>query len=381
MPDFAASGSDSQLYVGVLSGTSVDALSLVLADLGTGPPRLVAWRDEPIDPELREQLVALCSPGEDEVRRLGEADRRLGEAIARAVLSLLDQAGVDAGAVRAIGSHGQTIRHQPPRSDHQRPAFSLQIGDPNTIVLLGGITTVADFRRRDIAAGGQAAPLATAFHRVAFGDERHRRLILNLGGIANLTLLDGPGQRVQGFDTGPANLLLDGWNARHGRGAYDEDGRWGRQGHCQEEFLKVLLAHPFLAELPPKSTGREEFHMEWLDACLAKRPVAEPADVQRTLVELTAVSVAEAVDRHASDFDQLYACGGGACNGFLMERLAARLAGRQVDTTRALGLDPVRVEGMTFAWLAQQALTGRPGNIPDVTGARTPCILGAIYPP
>lgn len=366
------------LYIGLISGTSMDAVDAVLADLDSRPPRMLAALSQPIPDELKLRLRAAAAPelrgGLDE---FGALDCEVAELFSGAVMQLLGQAGIPSDRIEAIGSHGQTLLHRP---DAPHP-FTLQIGDPSRIAERTGITVVADFRRRDIAAGGQGAPLVPAFHAYVFGDGDKSQAILNLGGIANLTLIpkDGDG-KITGFDVGPANTLMDHWAQRHFGTAYDEGGRWAAGGRTNERLLKAMLADPYFGRSPPKSTGPEHFGPSWLDTLLDGFPGAAAQDVQRTLVELTARSVAEAIARHACGTRVLYVCGGGVHNGLLMTRLAACLPGCQVASTAEAGIDPDHMEALAFAWLASRTLAGLPGNLPAVTGASHPVVLGAIYP-
>jgi anhydro-N-acetylmuramic acid kinase len=304
----------------------------------------------------------------------GQLDVEAGECFARCANALLVEAGIAAADVAAIGSHGQTVCHRP-RGKHP---FTLQIGDPSVIAERTGITTVADFRRADVAAGGQGAPLLPALHAALFTDRGISRAVLNLGGIANLTLLQ-PGRAVIGFDTGPANCLLDAWSARHLGAARDEGGAWAASGHVDGALLARWLTDPYFALAPPKSTGREVFNLDWLDARLP--PGIAPVDVQATLLAFSARSIAAALRAHAADVGEVYACGGGVHNAALMDDLRQALPGVRVATTAALGLDPDFVEAVGFAWLARARLRGEPGNLPSVTGARGPRLLGGIYPP
>lgn len=365
-----------ETYVGLMSGTSLDGIDAVLVELGQSP-RLLAAHTFSLSPELRSQLLSLCQPGADEIERMGQADRALGLALGAAVNELLAMARVPHSAVRAIGSHGQTIRHRPPGT---RPhAFTLQIGDPGSIAQTTGIVTVADFRRRDIAAGGHGAPLVPAFHRAVFKGAR-TRAIVNIGGIANVTLLPAAGS-VSGFDTGPGNTLLDSWIDRHRGLAYDRDGEWAASGNVCAQLLATLLDDPYFAASAPKSTGREYFNLDWLDDRLARcAQTIAAADVQATLLELTAQSIASAIGASMPAPHEVFICGGGAYNRHLMLRLEALLHPRQLGSTAQLGIDPEWVEAAAFAWLAQQTLSGKPGNEPAVTGAAGYCVLGAIYP-
>jgi len=363
----------SDHYIGLMSGTSLDAIDAALVDFSVTPPRLVHALNHPIPDTLRSALLALCRPGGDEIERMAHADVALGELLADAVAALLAATGHEAGEIRAIGSHGQTIRHLPDQG------FSLQIGDPNRIAQRSGITTVADFRRRDLAAGGQGAPLVPAFHAAVFGDPARCRVVVNIGGIANVTLLpaDGDGP-VSGFDTGPGNGLMDLWIQRHRQQAYDADGAWAASGEADPGLLACFLEDDYFARQGPKSTGREHFNGDWLDERLSRvGDDIAPAVVQATLCELTAVTIARAVP---GGCDEVIVCGGGACNGRLMQRLAARLGPIPLHTSDQRGLPATWVEAVAFAWLARETLAGRPGNVPAVTGASGPVVLGAIYP-
>ncbi|HEY3700091.1 MAG TPA: anhydro-N-acetylmuramic acid kinase [Spongiibacteraceae bacterium] len=368
----------SELYVGLMSGTSLDGIDALLLDLSF-QPKVICAQTYALPDQLRADLLALCQSGNDEIERMGAIDRRLGLELGFAVTKLLRTAEIPADAVRAIGSHGQTIRHRPPLAINPGSyPFTLQIGDPNSIAEVTGITTVADFRRRDIAAGGQGAPLVPAFHRALFGGGTQARAIVNIGGIANITGL-GPTGQIIGFDTGPGNTLLDSW-IHHCSGArYDRDGAWGANGTVIKPLLDELLRDPYFALPAPKSTGREYFHTDWLDRHLADSAF-EPIDVQATLVELTARSIAAGIANLPFAINSVFVCGGGAYNRHLMLRLEALLHPRLLGSTTQLGIAPEWVEAAAFAWLGQQTLRGKPGNEPAVTGASHYRILGAIYP-
>lgn len=376
----ASTGATGTWFVGLMSGTSLDAVDAVLIDWAEHRHEVVAHHSEPIPDHLRAALARLCQPGGiegDPIDQVGIADREMGELLADAVAALLTTAGIPAGRIAAIGSHGQTIRHRPPDGATTHP-FTLQIGDPNCIAARTGITTVADFRRRDIALGGQGAPLVPPFHAAAF---RHRdidRAIVNVGGIANVTLLPARGE-VSGFDVGPGNCLLDAWVKRHLNRPYDAAGAWAQAHSPDASLLRALLQHPFFDRLPPKSTGREEFNPGWLDARLRAFPALEPGVVQATLLALTSTVLTQALAKYPT-VSEVYLCGGGARNSALLADLAARLTPRTVATTAALGIDPQWVEAAAFAWLARETLQGRPGNLPAVTGASRAAVLGAIYP-
>ncbi|MDR7068345.1 anhydro-N-acetylmuramic acid kinase [Pseudoxanthomonas japonensis] len=370
---------DADLYLGLMSGTSADGIDAALVRFeGEGRTlrcELVQGRTFEWNAALRAQLVAL-GQGADTVSldALGALDGRIALAFAEAALALLQEAGVPRDRVRAIGSHGQTVRHRP----QAEPPFTWQLGDGNVIAERSGIPTVADFRRRDVAAGGQGAPLMPAFHAALLGSPTEDRAALNLGGIANFTLLPTKGD-VRGFDTGPANALMDAWCERHSGQPYDAGGAFAASGSVDAPLLARLLAEPWFALPPPKSTGREQFHLDWLQARLGDAVVA-PADLQATLLELTARTVADALQMTQPDTRRVLVCGGGVRNPVLMARLAAYLPQAVVESTAAHGLDPDYVEAMGFAWLARETLAGRPGNLPAVTGAAGPRILGVVYP-
>ena len=365
----------SGLFIGLISGTSADGIDAVLMEF-TPAPRIVATHFSPYPEPVRERVLKLSTGryAGDPVDELGGLDVELGELFAAAALALLHQSRVPASQVRAIGSHGQTVRHRP----RARHPFTLQIADPNVIAARTGIAVVADFRRRDVALGGQGAPLLPAFHQVAFAGPSEERVVANIGGIANITLLPPRGE-VRGFDTGPGNVLMDLWSREHLGTPYDKDGDFAAGGRVDEALLTALLADPYFATPPPKSTGPEHFNQAWLTAALGGRMPAA-ADVAATLSELSARSIAAAVQHHAPATRTLYVCGGGAHNGHLMGRLAACLPRAEVMSTEALGIHPDWVEAAGFAWLARQTLEGLPGNLPSVTGAGKHTVLGAIYP-
>lgn len=362
------------LYVGLISGTSADGIDAVLVDFAHGQPRVHASHVEPWPESLRHRLLAAAQPGAAlDLDALGRLDVEAGEGFATAALQLLQTSGTAPDTVRAIGSHGQTVRHRPADAH----PFSLQIGDPTVIAERCGIEVVADFRRADIAAGGQGAPLVPALHAVLFADPPHTRVVLNLGGIANISVLRGDGG-VLGFDTGPASCLMDAWCMAQRGAAFDRDGAFAASGHVDAALLAELLADPYFAAAAPKSTGREYFHLDWLRAH-ARLSALNAADVQATLLELTARSVALAVQQHAAGADRVLVCGGGVHNGTLMRRLRTLLRPAAVESTARAGLDPDYVEAVAFAWLARQRLLGLPGNVPTVTGARGPRVLGAVH--
>lgn len=363
------------LFLGLMSGTSADGIDAALVQFPqSGGCRFVQGHTHAWDAATREALIALGQGGEPaSMDALGQLDASVGIAFAAAANQLLENAGVQRSQVQAIGSHGQTIRHRPLST----PAFTWQIGDANRIAELTGITTVADFRRRDVAAGGHGAPLMPAFHLAMLGSADEDRAVLNLGGIANLSLIARDGS-IRGFDTGPANALLDGWCQRHLGHAFDADGAFAASGRVDEGLLTRLLAEPWFALPPPKSTGREQFHLQWVEAQLGTTALAQ-ADVQATLLELTAATVADALLAQLPGTRRVLVCGGGVRNPQLLSRLQARLPGVAIGSSAEHGLDPDYMEAMGFAWLAQETLAGRPGNLPSVSGARGPRILGAIH--
>ncbi|MBV6788501.1 anhydro-N-acetylmuramic acid kinase [Xanthomonas euvesicatoria] len=369
---------DSPLYLGLMSGTSADGIDAALVRFADATHRrceLVAGTTVAWEPQLRETLVALGQGAETvAIDALGQLDAQVGLAFAAAANRLIGDSGVERRQIRAIGSHGQTIRHRP----NANPAFTWQIGDASRIAEHTGITTVADFRRRDVAAGGQGAPLMPAFHLAMLGAGDEDRAVLNLGGIGNLTLIPRDGA-VLGFDTGPANALLDSWCQRHHGTPFDAEGAFAASGRVDAVLLQALLADPWFALPPPKSTGREQFHLDWAVQAMGSARL-DAADVQATLLELTAASVADALLRLQPTTRRVLVCGGGVRNPVLLARLAARLPGIVVESSARYGLDPDYLEAMGFAWLAAELLAGRAANLPAVTGAAGPRLLGAIYP-
>ena len=369
------SGPKDELFVGVLSGTSVDAVDAALVRLAPHV-ELVASHTLPYPPELRAELLALAVPGENEIDRLGSADVAVGRHFARAVNELLTRAAAARAGVAAIGSHGQTIRHRPKAA----LPFTLQIGDPNVIAAETGLTVVGDFRRKDLALGGQGAPLVPAFHEAVFRKAGVARAVVNIGGIANLTALPADATApVLGFDTGPGNTLLDAWCRKQRGEPMDREGRFAASGRVQEALLARLLSDEFFARPAPKSTGPEHFSPAWLEERSAGFAAA---DMQATLVALTAESIARAVRATlGADAVEVFICGGGARNPVLMQALRERLSGCTVDTTAALGVDPGWVEAMAFAWLARRRVRGESGNCVVVTGAKRAAVLGGVWMP
>ncbi len=365
-------------YIGLMSGTSVDGIDAVVVSIPTeNKLSIKATHHDPFKAELREQIHSLIQAGDCEPGRINELDVALGECFAGAANDVLKLAGLDKKAIRAIGSHGQTLYHHP----NARNPFSLQVGKPSIIAELTGITTVADFRARDIAGGGQGAPLAPAFHQWMFHSPKHDRVIINIGGITNISYLPkDKRQPVIGFDTGPGNTLLDQWVGRHLGQTHDEDGRWAASGKPSQNLLERLLADPYFHAAPPKSTGREHFNLAWLDEHLKHVSPMPPAeDVQATLLQLTVRSIAAAIQNHLPQVSEAYVCGGGSHNREMMTALAHKLSPASLATTERLGIPPDWVEAAAFAWLAHQTLEGKPGNLPSVTGARHPVVLGEIY--
>jgi anhydro-N-acetylmuramic acid kinase len=365
-------------FVGLMSGTSMDAVDAVVAVFSDhAPPTLLARHSHPIPEHLQSRLRLLADPrAAATLDDLGIADVQTGKLFAEAALAVIAAAGLEPDQIDAIGSHGQTVRHRPDTD----PPFTLQIGNGQRIAQRTGITTVADFRQRDMAAGGQGAPLAPAFHRAVFAGEDETRAVINIGGIANVTCLPAGGRGpVIGFDTGPGNTLLDHWTRRHRNEPFDRDGGWARGGRVHAPLLERLLSDSYLHAPYPKSTGPEYFSPTWLAQALAGLgDGVAPEDVQRTLLELTARHIADTVCGIMKPPARVLACGGGARNAFLMERLASLMPQMQVSDTGAFGIDPEWVEAAAFAWLARQALLGRPGNIREVTGANEDVVLGAI---
>jgi anhydro-N-acetylmuramic acid kinase len=371
---------DDPLYVGLMSGTSVDAIDSALVRCQNNHVSILATHQHAIPTEFKKQIAAISHSGSDEIERLGVLDRALGLLFAEATNMLLVAAKTQPAQVKAIGSHGQTIRHRPPSAVARGEAsFSLQIGDPNTIAEHTGITTVADFRRRDIAAGGEGAPLAPSFHAAAFGKPGVNRAIVNIGGIANTSFLEGSELRM-GFDTGPGNTLLDHWILSHSGEPYDRDGQWSTTGQVHQVLLERLLAHSYFNKVGPRSTGKEEFNLAWLNSHLVGLDEIAAEDVQATLVELTSTSITRAIRHSPLNLSEIYICGGGCHNSHLMQCLAKQLAPATVQNTSVIGMDPDWVEAATFAWLASRTIDGLAGNSPAVTGATGERVLGGIYP-
>lgn len=368
-------------FLGLMSGTSMDGVDAVLADMAAIRPKVIAAHHQVMPSSLRHCLMRIAHGESLPVATYAEADVLVGRLFAATALELLNRAHVAPSAVRAIGSHGQTIFHDP----NSAAPTTLQIGDPNLIAELTGITTVADFRRRDIAAGGQGAPLVPAFHHAVFQDPGQDKAVLNLGGMANITWLPrNPEAPVTGFDTGPGNVLMDMWAQEVMQTPFDPEGTWAASGQLLPKLLASMAKDAYFDLPPPKSTGREYFHRAWLQRHVEAVRLGEltpelAADVQATLCELTALTVAQALHRWTRDVTELIVCGGGTRNAQLMLRLQA-LAGIRIVNSSSLGVDPLHVEALAFAWLAKRTLENRSGNLPSVTGAKHPVVLGGIYP-
>jgi len=354
-----------------MSGTSLDGADAALVDFSDGFPRTLAFATVPFPAELRERILALCEPGRDPLELSGTVSIELADLYARAVEGVIAGGGVERRNIVAIGCHGQTVRHRPDLG------FTIQLNDPARLAELTGVDVVADFRRRDMAAGGQGAPLVPAFHEAVFRDGRKSRAVVNIGGISNVTWLPAARATV-GFDCGPGNVLLDGWARRHIGTHFDENGAWASRGRTDTALLERLLDEPFLKSPPPKSTGRELFRLDWLEDRLS--PGITPADVQSTLTDFTAHAIVGAIDRFCGDTEEIYLAGGGARNGALVSRITALAQGRPVAPTDVLGVPTQHVESMAFAWLAMKCVRREPVDLTAATGARAPRVLGAIYP-
>ncbi|GKS98713.1 anhydro-N-acetylmuramic acid kinase [Acidovorax sp. SUPP3434] len=365
------------LYIGLMSGTSLDGVDGVLANFSEQKCKVAQYACAPFAPDLRAELLALNTPGADELHRAALAGNALARAYAGVVHTLLSQAGLSPSAVRAIGAHGQTVRHRPQTFDGT--GYTLQLGNAALLAESTGIDVVADFRSRDVAAGGQGAPLVPAFHQGVFGQSGRTVCVLNIGGISNLSVLGAQGA-VLGFDCGPGNALMDHWCQQHTGQPFDRDGAWAASGQVLPALLGALRSEPYLSHPPPKSTGRDLFNPTWLEGHLPAFASAAPADVQATLTEFTASVCADGVRRFGGGDSPLIVCGGGALNGHLMRRLQALLPRVAVSASDEHGMPALQVEAAAFAWLAHRAVERRSGNLPSVTGAAGPRILGAIYP-
>ncbi len=379
--------SKNQLYIGLMSGTSVNSIDAALIDYSLPSPVLIATHEHAIPPDVRKKIIELCTPSTNEIEKFGNLNRALGILFSDATKELLTKANISPARVKAIGSHGQTIRHHP-NGVNEEHGFSLQIGDPSTIAANTGITTVADFRNKDIALNGQGAPLTPALHANVFRDTENDRCIINIGGMANITFL--PSERntseksVFGFDTGPGNVLLDHWINRCENQPYDAGGKWASKGTVNHLFLNKMNSHPYFELHYPKSTGREDFNSNWLEeqlALLATDDSIAPIDVQTTLAELTATTISDALKKYCDNSKEIYICGGGVHNLYLMERIRANLPDKKLGTTEELGVHPDWVEACAFAWFAKQTMERHTSNLPEVTGASRTAILGGIFYP
>jgi len=357
-----------------MSGTSVDGIDAGLVDFSDDKINVIAFHYQPFTNDLRHRVHRISQPGQAVLLSdYGALDAELGDMFAESAQALLNKADIPNQKIKAIGSHGQTVYHAP----NGQHGFSLQIGDPNRIAEKTGITTVGDFRRRDIAAGGQGAPLVPAFHQAAFSNQGHVTTVLNIGGIANITILDK--ETVRGFDTGPGNTLMDHWCYRSLSKSYDANGEWARQGQVNTELLAHLLDDAYFRQAPPKSTGKEYFSPDWLERRITPFLASKPEDIQATLCQFSAETIADAIKDYAATSEQVLVCGGGVHNRQLLT-LLRRLLPMPVTSTAEFGIDPDHVEAIAFAWLAKQTLQRKPGNLTKVTGAKLPVILGGIYP-
>ena len=372
----------SDLYIGLMSGTSMDGVDGVLFDFSTAQPKVLQYACAPLPPPLRTELGALNLAGDNELHRAALAANALVRVYADMVVQLLAQAQLTAADVVAVGAHGQTVRHRPGEFD--ATGYTLQLNNPALLAELTGIDVVADFRSRDVAAGGQGAPLVPAFHAQMFANSQATVGVLNIGGISNLSVLspssEGSESSIIGFDCGPGNALMDAWCQQHTGQMYDADGHWAANGQVHAPLLAAFMAEPFLSKAPPKSTGRDLFNAAWLGQHLQSFTRLSPVDVQATLTEFTALACATSLQRYANTSKQLIVCGGGALNGYLMQRLQTALPRVSVTSSAEHGLPPLQVEAAAFAWLARQTMRRETASLQSVTGARGSRILGAIYP-
>jgi len=369
-----------EYYIGLMTGTSVDSLDAALVQFNKqDQPTILNTHSTSLHEQTQQHVQTLSSSGAGEIDLIRQLDQNIALDSCKAIETLCQKASISPSSVTAIGSHGQTVRHYPTTA--HRKGYSLQLGDPNIIAETTGITTVADFRRRDIAAGGQGAPLVPAFHRAAFQSTNNDRIILNLGGIANISYLPKDG-KVIGYDTGPANTLMDAWCLKHQKQRFDKDGQWAKTGNCHDELLHMLLADTYFSSAAPKSTGREYFNLSWLERQLETiaTKTLTPPDIQATLLELTAITVAQEINRvDPNKLTQIYVCGGGSHNIALMKKLAQHTQPRHLSTTEEIGIKPDWVEAVAFAWLAKQTMHKASGNLPSATGANNEVILGGVY--
>ncbi len=363
------------LYLGLISGTSMDGIDAALVALEKGRPRLLHAHAHPWPESLRRRLREAAAGSPLTAEAFGDLDHRVGAAFAEAAMTLLRESGISPSRIKALGSHGQTLWHRPTGA----APFSLQVGDPNLIAQRTGITTVADFRRRDMAAGGEGAPLVPLLHGALFARSDRSRVVLNLGGIANITVLPAGKGVTAAFDSGPANCLMDGWIRHHLKRPFDAQGAWGAGGTVDPVLLTRLLDDPYFRRRPPKSTGTDYFSLTWLEKHLDTASLSAQG-VQATLAALTARSVADAVRRWAPGTREVLVCGGGRHNRHLIGLLKRHLPEARIEGTESEGVDPDWLEAMAFAWLAAATLSGEPGNLPAATGAHRPVVLGGIYP-
>ena len=374
-------------YIGLMSGTSMDGVDGVVVDLAGDACKVIAHHSLPFSASLKAEMLALNTAGDNELHRASLATNQLMLLYAQVVAGLLYTAELESADIRAIGAHGQTVRHCPSGSVADGGGYTMQLNNPALLAERTGIDVVADFRGRDVAAGGQGAPLVPAFHKAVFdkavfGQASQNIAVLNIGGIANVSLLHADGS-VQGFDTGPGNVLMDAWTMEHTGMSYDAHGAWAASGSVSQPLLDALLRDAYFSKPIPKSTGRDLFHGDWLQACLATDASfasLDPADVQATLTELTAQSIGRALSQYGQGFAALYVCGGGALNDYLMQRLRAVMPNVQIETTDALGIPVMQVEAAAFAWLAKQCVNRVPLDLQKITGARGSRVLGAVYP-
>jgi len=361
------------IYVGLMSGTSLDAIDCVVVDFSDGI-KLLAAQSFPINNVRRESILSLCQPGPDEINRMGKLDRQLGIDFATAVKTTLNHSNIPHSLIKAIGSHGQTIRHNPDGGDE--PSFTLQIGDPNTIAYLTGINTVADFRRKDIAASGQGAPLVPAFHQAIFAERVPNAALLNIGGMANVSLLENP---LLGYDTGPGNVLIDAYCRRFFSRDYDDGGLIAASGKIDNVLLSAMLAHPFIDKQAPKSCGREEFNTMWCDDVINKHgPHTTHEDIITTLTEFTALSITRGLALSGRNIEEIIVCGGGAFNKYLLARLAHH-SHKRISSSEQHGVSPQWMEAIAFAWFAKRTINQEHSNAPSVTGASKALVLGGLY--
>lgn len=368
----------STIYIGLMSGTSLDAVDAIAVNFEQHNVNLIGSHSQPIPDHLKTAILKLCNSAQDNVKTLAETDHKLGKLYSATTLELMGMLNLDASQIAAIGCHGQTVRHVAPAP--QNIPFSLQIGDANILAADTGVPVVSDFRRKDMALGGQGAPLVPAFHRQIFSSKDKNRVIVNIGGIANITYLSKEGDCL-GFDTGPGNMLMDLWSQAHIGKAYDQDGSWAASGSAHGKLLKQFKGCDFFSQPGPKSTGRELFNRHWLDKQLADYSDVLVEDVQATLLALSAETICEAINNLEPSVEEVFVCGGGASNTTLMNALIALLPNANVRSTEILGIGPNWVEACAFAWLAKQRLENKPGNLTEVTGASREAVLGALYLP